>query len=56
MVTVGGQLYTNLTQCDWESGGVAIYDLSTLTWGSVYTANDGPYHVPATVTGEIGGE
>ena len=56
MLTVGGQLYSNLSaQCDWESGGVAVYDLSNLTWGSVYNAKDAPYQVPAPVVAEIGG-
>ena len=55
MITVGGLLYPNLTSCDWESKGVAIYDLSTLNWGSVYSANAGAYQVPAPVVQSIGG-
>ena len=56
MITVGGLLYPNLTTtCDWESKGVAIYDLSTLTWGSVYAAGPAPYQVPAPVVQSIGG-
>jgi hypothetical protein len=42
--------------CDWEAKSVAIYDLSNLTWGSVYTADDDPYIVPDIVFAAIGGE
>jgi len=56
MITTGGGTQAAITKdCDWEVKGVAIYDLSTLLWGSVYTANDAPYEVPKLVYNEIGG-
>ena len=56
MVTVGGFRTANLTNgCDWEARGVAIYDLSSLTWGSVFTFPDTPYTVPEPVVRVIGG-
>ena len=56
MLTVGGQQWNDLTAgCDWESAGVAVYDLPTLTWGSVYDARAGAYAVPETVCRDIGG-
>lgn len=65
MITVGGQLYqaggfafqnsTPSNNCDWESKGVAILDLSTLVWGSVYDAHAESYLVPTPVVKAIGG-
>ena len=58
MLTVGGWSDddTNRTNdCDWESRGVAIYEMSTLTWGSVYSAELPAYEVPQLVVDEIGG-
>jgi len=56
MITVGGANGTSLYNgCDWETMGVAIYSLSTLTWGSVYDAFAPPYTVPNLVYGAIGG-
>ncbi len=47
----------NLLQgsCDWESKGVSIFDMSNITWGSVYDANAAPYLVPNQIVGKIGG-
>lgn len=59
MLTVGGSLSpaNNLTeQCDWESKGVAILDLSTLQWGSAFDAYASPYEVPQNIYQEIGGK
>jgi hypothetical protein len=56
MLTVGGTRYFNASQtCDWESKGVAIYDLPTLTWGSTFNENPGSYAVPGPVSQAIGG-
>ena len=56
MLTVGGFSSTNLSMsCDWEVESVAIYDLSTLIWGSVFHADDPPYQVPQPVFEVIGG-
>ncbi|EAW07453.1 putative cell wall anchored protein [Aspergillus clavatus NRRL 1] len=55
MVSVGGASSDNLSTCDWEYKGVAMYDLSTLTWGSVYNALAPEYEVPAAIYRVIGG-
>lgn len=57
MVTIaGGGKSDNITaDCDWETSGVAILDLSTITWGSFYDAYAQPYLVPSSVTAKIGG-
>jgi hypothetical protein len=56
MITVGGVNDTVLNRgCDWETRSVAIYDLATLTWGSVFDANAQPYFVPGKVSVVIGG-
>jgi len=41
--------------CDWETKGVGVFDLSDLTWGSVYNAHAGNYTVPSRVSAKIGG-
>jgi hypothetical protein len=55
MLTVGGALSDDFSTCDWEYRGVAIYDMSTLTWGSVYNASAPDYAVPAKIYQVIGG-
>src|ERR1700761_980218 len=46
LLTVGGIDNFNTTKkCDWEAKSVAILDLSSKTWGSVYNANAPPYTV-----------
>lgn len=69
MLTVGGSLNssaygiettatildTNAITADWELRGVAIYDMSTLVWGSVYNADDENYLVPDHIVSGIGG-
>ncbi|KAF2093704.1 hypothetical protein NA57DRAFT_61407 [Rhizodiscina lignyota] len=56
MLTVGGSLSTNLTgTCDWEYRGVAILDMTDLTWGSVYNAYAAPYELPQNIYEVIGG-
>lgn len=57
MVTVGGSSTTDLmAACDWEMKGVAVCDISTLNWGSVYDVDAGKYEVPAEVYRAIDGE
>lgn len=41
--------------CDWEAKGVAIYDMSSLTWGSVFDYYGPGYTVLAQVVANIGG-
>jgi hypothetical protein len=56
MVTVGGDASWDLvTGCDWELKGLAIMDMSTFEWGSVYNAYAGNYQVPSQIYSVIGG-
>jgi hypothetical protein len=56
MLTVGGSLNLNVTSgCDWETKGVAIIDLSTKTWGSVFNAKAPAYTVTQDTVDVIGG-
>ncbi|TLD27443.1 host cell factor [Venturia nashicola] len=56
MLTVGGSLNMNATSgCDWEEKGVAILDLSTKQWGSVFNAKAPAYTVTQDVVNVIGG-
>ncbi|KAL1883407.1 hypothetical protein Plec18167_002411 [Paecilomyces lecythidis] len=56
MITIGGSADTDLTNgCDWETKSVAIYDLTALTWGSVYNAYAPKYEVPSLLYQVIGG-
>jgi Kelch motif len=57
MITVGGGgKYTNITSdCDWEVKSLAVLDLSTIGWGSVFDANAPNYEVPSAVVAVIGG-
>ncbi|TVY82131.1 Kelch repeat-containing protein [Lachnellula suecica] len=55
MLTVGGSGSTEFKSCDWETKGVAVYDLTTLTWGSEYDFDALDYGVPAPITSIIGG-
>ncbi|KAF2036777.1 hypothetical protein EK21DRAFT_83707 [Setomelanomma holmii] len=48
MITVGGNI-TNGLECDWEVKGVAVWELSTLTWGSVFMSNLSNFQVPQKV-------
>jgi hypothetical protein len=54
MITVGGNL-TNGLECDWEVKGVAIFEMSTLTWGSVFMTNLTEYQVPEKILPLTGG-
>ena len=56
MLTVGGFSSNNLSSsCDWEVKSVAIYDMSSLVWGSVFRADAPAYQVPGLVVDVIGG-
>ncbi|KAJ9282659.1 hypothetical protein DTO021C3_9277 [Paecilomyces variotii] len=56
MITIGGANDSDLLRgCDWETKGVAIYDLTALTWGSVYNAFAPKYQVPSLLYQVIGG-
>ena len=50
-----GQSGKNASPCDWESKGVAVMDLTEITWGSVYDAHAPAYGVPVKVVATIGG-
>jgi hypothetical protein len=54
MITVGGNNTNGLT-CDWEVKGVAVWELSTLTWGSVFLTNLTTYQVPSKILDVTGG-
>lgn len=56
MLTVGGSLNVNVTKgCDWETKSVALMDLSSNRWGSVYDAFAPPYTVTGDLLPVIGG-
>jgi hypothetical protein len=54
MITVGGN-NTNGLICDWELKGVAVWGLTTLTWGSVFLNNLTSFEVPQPVLELTGG-
>lgn len=54
MITVGGNNTNGLT-CDWEIKGVAVWEMSTLTWGSVFMTNLSNYEVPQKLLSLTGG-
>jgi hypothetical protein len=57
MITVGGGgKSSNITSdCDWETKSLAVLDLSTIGWSSVYDAGAPAYEVPDEVVKAIGG-
>ncbi|OAL21572.1 hypothetical protein AYO22_07968 [Fonsecaea multimorphosa] len=57
MITVGGGgKSSNITSdCDWEDKSLAVLDLSTIGWGSVFDAAAPHYDVPDDVVQAIGG-
>lgn len=56
MVTVGGIASSNITRdCDWESMGVAILDLTLMTWGSIFDSRAAPYQVNTMISDVVGG-
>ncbi|EOA85557.1 uncharacterized protein SETTUDRAFT_161884 [Exserohilum turcica Et28A] len=54
MITVGGNKTNGLT-CDWEIKGVAVWEMSTLTWGSVFMINLSNFEVPQKLLSVTGG-
>lgn len=56
MITVGGISRFNITSdCDWESMGVAILDLTLMSWGSIFDSAAAPYQVNSMISEVIGG-
>jgi hypothetical protein len=57
MITTGGRnIRRNVTNyCDWELHGIAVLDMPTMTWGSIFNATLGQYEVSADVVKKIGG-
>lgn len=56
MITVGGISRSNITSdCDWESMGVAILDLTLMAWGSTFDIAAAPYQVNSMISEVIGG-
>ena len=57
MVSVGGisSFNTTAAPCDWETKGVAIFDMSNVTWSSFYDQSAPSYTVPTAVVAKIGG-
>ncbi|KAF2182846.1 hypothetical protein K469DRAFT_669317 [Zopfia rhizophila CBS 207.26] len=54
MLTVGGHNKSPNT-CDWEKKSVAIMDLTTLSWGSVYNAYAEQYLLSDALVAKLGG-
>ncbi|KAM0127149.1 hypothetical protein ACHAP3_008919 [Botrytis cinerea] len=55
MLTVGGAQKKYSSYCDWESSGVAIYDMYALSWKSTFYHDANKYIVPGNITDIIGG-
>ncbi|KAF2763572.1 hypothetical protein EJ05DRAFT_472466 [Pseudovirgaria hyperparasitica] len=55
LLTVSGSLNSTYDFCDWEQRGVAIFDLSTMLWGSIFVADDPAYNVSSLIVSTIGG-
>lgn len=55
MITVGGINGTKTDNCDWEWMGVAILDLTSMAWGSVFDSSKASYQVSPLVSAVIGG-
>lgn len=56
MLTVGGAQKKYSSYCDWESSGVAIYDMYALSWKSTFYHDANKYIVPENITDIIGGK
>jgi hypothetical protein len=56
MITVGGSNTSKISDnCDAADHGLAVFDLTDLTWGSVYDAKAPAYGVPQEVINLVGG-
>ncbi len=63
MITVGGTSFPSTAQslallgnCDNQTKGVNVFDMTTATFGPVYDANAPAYEVPAKVVAAVGGK
>jgi hypothetical protein len=56
MLTVGGidSFEYHEGPCDTQRKGINVFDMSSVTWGSVYDAAVSPYTVPQLVVANIG--
>lgn len=57
LLTIGGAPSSGTSgQCDWETKSVAVLDMSSITWGSVYNASRpaSDYTIPAKLARTIG--
>ncbi|OAL30118.1 hypothetical protein AYO20_08921 [Fonsecaea nubica] len=57
MITIGGggKSHNISSDCDWEDKSLAVLDLSTIGWGSVFDAAAPKFDVPDDVVKAIGG-
>lgn len=53
MITVGGN--TPTITCDWETKGVAVWDMTALRWGSVFAVDRPEFQVPNQLLAATGG-
>ncbi|KAF3041559.1 hypothetical protein E8E12_007679 [Didymella heteroderae] len=58
LLTIGGSTqHGNTTDtCDWEAESIAVMDLPTMTWGSVFTAGYQPYELSSGLVEKLGGK
>lgn len=57
LLTIGGSTqHGNITDtCDWEAESIAVLDLPTMTWGSVFTTGYQPYVLSNALVEKLGG-
>lgn len=57
LLTIGGRTqHGNITDlCDWEAESIAVMDLPTMTWGSVFSAGYRPYELSNKLIEKLGG-
>ncbi|KAH6642567.1 hypothetical protein C7974DRAFT_409113 [Boeremia exigua] len=57
LLTLGGstQHGEDVDICDWESKSIAILDLPTMTWGSIFSAGHKPYELSDGLVAKLGG-
>ncbi|CBX90499.1 hypothetical protein LEMA_P066250.1 [Plenodomus lingam JN3] len=57
LLTIGGHnVRRNQTNmCDWETQSIAILDLPSMTWGSVFNATNGEYELSPAIVEKVGG-
>lgn len=55
LLTIGGHnVRRNITDmCDWETQSIAVLDLPSMTWGSVFNASQGVYEQGTALTAKI---